>query len=126
MMNRIIEKYKTLKREYLARTPREKWKFVRNVGRFLLIVVGVPVLNAKFYLDWYSFVPLAAIIDFFASTLYTFWHLADEPIKALLPISCFGIVIPVNTDIVLLHSTSACEYNSFSLRVFQSHSCGFA
>lgn len=100
MKKYISEKYRSLKSEYLNRTPLKKWDFVRKIGAFVLILLGIPTLSPKFVIRWYIYGGLVGIVDFFASTLYTTFYFAgsDEPLKAILALALFGTVIPVNDE----------------------------
>lgn len=95
MLGQIISKFKSLKREYLDLSPREKWESVRNIGIFILTLTGVPVLDPSFKVTWYSFAAIIIAIDVQISFIYTIWYFADTPMKAFLMAPMFGTIIPV-------------------------------
>lgn len=97
MFKTLTEKYKVLKEEYLSRSPRGKWEFVRNIGIFVLTLTGVPILDPTYEVYWYSFAPFVTCTDIFISFLYTVWYYRETPLTGFLVTPLFGVVIPVNS-----------------------------
>lgn len=97
MFGQLFQKFQIIRRNYLDRTPLKKWEFVRNFGIFVMRLVGVPILDRNFTIDWYSFVPLLVAVDSAISFFYTVWYFMDTPIKSMLVFSLSGTIIPVNT-----------------------------
>lgn len=95
MLKKLTQLYNSLKSEYLKRSPKKKWIFVRNVGIFVLTLTGVPFLDPNFKVWWYSYAGGFIGIDVFLSFLYTVWYYADTPSKAYLFTAQLGIMIPV-------------------------------
>lgn len=95
MLKYLFEKYKSMKIEYLNRSPRGKWLFVLNMSIFALNAIGCASFVAGFKVSWYTLSTLVLFIDLFLSFLYTLWYYADQPLKGILSISMFGIFIPV-------------------------------
>lgn len=96
MLQKLIELYKSMKTDYLNRSPKGKWLFVRNVGIFVLTLTGVPFLDPNFKIWWYSYAAGVAAADIALSCCYTVWYYADTPIKAILFTPILGIVVPVS------------------------------
>lgn len=92
----MIAKYKSVKADYLNRSPKGKWLLVRNFGIFVQTLIGVPVLDPDFKVNWYSFIGIVGVIDSFASFLYTLWYYFETPIRGFLYTPYFGVIIPVN------------------------------
>lgn len=94
-----IEKLKSVKAEYLSRSPKGKWEFVRNIGIYVLQVTGVPVLDPNFKVYWWSYAITGVILDVTISFAYSVWYYnfkVIDPIKGLFNIPLyFGILIPV-------------------------------
>lgn len=103
MWKKFINLYESIKRDYLNRSPRGKWIFVRNAGIFVLTLLGVPFLNPSFKVWWYSSAAGIVSIDVLLSFCYTLWYYADTPIKALLFTPLLGILIPVRENFNLFH-----------------------
>lgn len=95
MFRKLIEKIKSMKVEYLNRSPRGKLLFVRNVGIFVLTLCGLAVLDPKFKVNWYSYAPAVVSTDLLLSFIYTLWYYSEEPLKGILFTPLFGILIPV-------------------------------
>lgn len=95
----LIEKYKSLKSDYLSLTPREKWKVVRNALSVAFSCIGLKVFDPNFELRWYSYI--SAFTCVYAMTLfpYTIWYYRSEPIKALSYTPYLAILIPVSLAI---------------------------
>lgn len=91
----FLKKYREIKEDYLKRSPRGKWLFVRSIGILFLKIGGVDILNPNFKVWWYSFVPAFIFIDLFASFAYTLWFYKDDPIRGVLSVPIFGVIIPV-------------------------------
>lgn len=100
-MNRniIIEKLSSIRSEYLNRSPKGKWLYVRNIGIHVLRTTGVPVLDPNFKIYWYSYAAGVVIIDVTLSFIYTIWYfMSRDPIKGMLNVPLyFGVLIPVSS-----------------------------
>lgn len=95
MFKSLIEKYKTVKKDFLSRSPRGKWEFSRNIGIFVLTLTGVPVLDPNYKVSWYSYAPLLTCLDIFISFFYTIWYFIETPLTGILVTPLFGVVVPV-------------------------------
>lgn len=95
MIKRFIKKFKRVKADYLSRSPRGKWEFVRNIGIFVLTLTGVPVLDPKYEVFWYSYAPGLTCLDIFISFFYTVWYFIETPLTGILVLPLYGVVIPV-------------------------------
>lgn len=98
----FINKYKSLKVEYLSRSPKGKWVFIRDIGIIVLTMTGVPVLDPNYKVTWFSYAGAIVTIDVFSSFFYTLWHFSDTLIEGFLVTPLFGILLPVNWKIYLL------------------------
>lgn len=96
MLLKLIEKYKSVKADYLNRSPRGKWLFIRNIGISVLTLTGVPVLDPHFEVYWYSFAAGIAAINILLSFLYTLWYYSETPLKRILFTPLLGTFIPVD------------------------------
>lgn len=106
MFNNLIEKFKTTKVEYLSRSPKGKWEFVRNTGIFILRCTGVPVLDPNFKVYWWSYAATGVILDVTFSFIYSVWYfnfMEKDPVKGLFNIPLyFGILIPVALNYLMV------------------------
>lgn len=91
----VIAKYKSIKSEYMHRTPKGKWLFVLNMAIFALKIAGFDILTIDFKLTWISYIPGVVLVDCVLSFIYTIWYYANEPLKGMLFIATFGIIVPV-------------------------------
>lgn len=83
--------------DYMNRSPKEKWKFVRDVGQMFLRFIGVPFLHPTFQVRWYSYVPAVVLMDILLSFFYTVWfYFGCETIKGFLIVSLLGILTSVS------------------------------
>lgn len=96
IIRNITRKYKWLKVNYLRKTPREKWIFLRNIGVFLTRITGVAVLDPNYKIRWYSYIPITLFVDLFASLIYTLWYFADDPLRSIQAVPLIlGVLAPV-------------------------------
>lgn len=95
MFKSLIEKYKTIKKDFFSRSPRGKWEFSRNIGIFVLTLTGVPVLDPNYKVSWYSYAPGLTCLDIFISFFYTIWYFIKTPLTGILVTPLFGVVVPV-------------------------------
>lgn len=95
MLKYITEKLKSVKSEYMNRSPRGKWSFILNMGIFVQKLTAVEMIDRNFKVWWYTYASGVVFIDIFCSFIYTLWYYADTPIKGLLFIALIGIIIPV-------------------------------
>lgn len=105
MLQTLINKYKSAEDEYLIRSPKEKWLFVRNIGIFIFALAGVPVFDPKFKIYFYSYSAGIVIVDVIISFFYTLWYYLNTPtpINGLLVLPIFSIVIPVKKKTLKFH-----------------------
>lgn len=87
--------FKKLKSDYLARSPREKWLFVRNMGLFVQKLLGLAIYEPSYKVSWRTYFTGFLLIQYFSSFAYTLWYYADNPLKGLLAISFVGTILPV-------------------------------
>lgn len=100
MLWAIIKKYRVVKREYLSRSPKGKWLFIRNICTFVLSFTGVQITDSNFEPNFYSYCTGITIISRFISFFYTLWYYSktSTPINGLLMLPMFGALIPVKCD----------------------------
>lgn len=98
MLRIFIDKYKTLKSEYLNRSPNGKWLFVRNIGIFILKLIGVPVFDPNFEVSALSYCSGLICVGISLSAIYTLWYFmkTPTPINGILVIPIYAVLIPVN------------------------------
>lgn len=98
MLRIFIDKYKTLKSEYLNRSPNGKWLFVRNIGIFILKLIGVPVVDPNFEVSAFSYCSGLICGGISVSAIYTLWYFmkTSTPINGILVIPMYAVLIPVN------------------------------
>lgn len=94
-MDKLLKKYREIKKDFLNRSPRGKWLWVRNAAIIVLTVTGVPAMDPQYKVDWWSYAPLTVVIDIFISFIYTIWYYSDNPLEGILAIPTFAIIIPV-------------------------------
>lgn len=95
--NYFIKKYKKIKDDYLSRSPKGKWDFVRNIANSLLQMIGVAVIDLNFKVWWYSYMGAVVLINTALSFLYTLWYFyhIGTPLEGILLIALFGIFVSV-------------------------------
>lgn len=105
MFKKIADKIRSKKAEYMNRSPKGKWRVVRDAGIMVLGYTGVPVLDPNFEVYWWSYAAAAIIVDVTSSFIYTVWYyiyIEKDPIKGALNIPLyFGILVPVRTMNIL-------------------------
>lgn len=98
MIKYLSNKYKGLREEYLARSPRGKWGFVQSLGNFFLKPIGFDFLDRNFKMRWYSYGAFILPLNFFTSFIYTVWY-SENLLNALLGTPCIVIGIVVKLKI---------------------------
>lgn len=91
-----MEKCKSIKENYLNRSSKGKWLFIRNIGIVILKMTGVPILDPHYKVNWWSYGCAVGGINYSISLLYTLWYYADQPMRALQPFVLLGVLIPVS------------------------------
>lgn len=95
----LVEKYQAIKADYVNRSPKEKWMFVRGIGQFILRINGVPFMDPQFQVRWVSYVPAVALTDILISFFYTMWYYyGHETVKGFLIVSLFGVLTSVSSE----------------------------
>lgn len=102
----LLNIYRSIKTEYLNRSPRGKWHFVRKMGSNCLCLLGVPLMQTSsitsihpsFKPYWYSYSGVMVVICITFSHIYTWWfyYHSDDPLKAFLIVPLYGTIVPVN------------------------------
>lgn len=97
MFGKLLENLISIKTNYLKRSPKEKWLFIRDAGILVLKTTGVPVLDPNYDIYWYSYAAGFVIFDVTISFIYSVWYYKDkDPIRGLLNIPLyFGVLVPV-------------------------------
>lgn len=107
MFKYLVDKYKSMKGEYMSRSPKEKWKFVLNWAIFFQKITGVAVLDKNYEVYWYTYGLCAAFLDINISLAYSIWYYhSDSPLKGFLFMSQLGVCIPVKQISTLFHNSS--------------------
>lgn len=113
----LIEKYKSLKSDYLSGSPREKWKLVRNASSYAFSFIGLEVLDPNFKLWWFSYISVFGFFYTIILCAYTSWYYRSEPLKGLLYTPSLTIMIPVSLTI---HPPKNLRYETKSPRFYRA------
>lgn len=98
-MFNFLKSYSAAKSDFLSRSPKGKWLFVRDVAISLLRLTGAAALDPTFEVYWYSYFPGVTAIIGFISFLYTIWYYSSiYPLKGYLFLPLYAIVIPVSSE----------------------------
>lgn len=89
----IVEKYKSIKEQWLSKTPKEKWLLFYRIGDFALRLIGVNVFNDNPRSIWtYSFA--VAIVSYAVLFIHTTISCSTENIlENCLNNLCAGAVL---------------------------------
>lgn len=87
--------YERIKADYIKRSPKGKWIFIRDFAIPLLKIIGLAILDPNFKVWWYSYFSIVVYINFFSSLIYTIWYYSDDPIQACRVFTLFGVAISV-------------------------------
>lgn len=117
MFDKLIKKYKSIKSEYLNRSPRQKWELIRNATIFVHTPLGHTALDPNYKPSWLSLIPMLVPIDVFISFAYTIWIYRDEPMKGFLFTPLISVLVPVNTPNKTKQKT---VYISFSYHTIEN------
>lgn len=97
MLNKLKKRIDSFKSEYMERSPRGKWRFVRDIGNSILSLAGIPFLNPHFENYWYSYSGAVLSAVFFISFGYSYWFYMDrDRMQIALITPLFGLMILVN------------------------------
>lgn len=84
------------KKNYMKKTPYEKWYFVRHIHMMLVKLIGVDVMNDNYEVNIKTLIPILVEVNFLCLLTYTLIHYRNEPFKALIATPPIGILIPVS------------------------------
>ena len=87
--------FKKVKQNYLAKNPRQKWLYVRNLNALTVKFIGCQFMETNFKLRIESFIPMYLAVNYFTLLLYTLYYYRTEPFRALQAIPPSGFFIPV-------------------------------
>lgn len=99
-------RFSNLKKEYLGKSPHEKWFFVRKINSLMLIVFGCEFMEANYKPSIRSLTPVYLIANYFGLLVYTLYYYRNDPFRALEPTPAAGLYLPV------------CLANNLSLRIY--------
>lgn len=91
----FIKTCKSIKENYLKKSPKQKWLFIRDIGISILSLSGVPILDPNHKTYWYSYAVCGLTVDYTFSFFYTIWYYFDQPMKSLQSLPLLGVLIPV-------------------------------
>lgn len=111
-------KYVEFRDDYLYRSPKRKWDFIRCIAGYFLRMIGIPVVDHDFKVWWYSYMCAVCMANMVLSFLYTLWYYADEPLKGSLFVSMFGIFISVSTEFTDQFSNIIRFFKNFMIPLF--------
>lgn len=120
--NYLVNKYMAIKHDYLSRSPKGKWDFIRKIGNGFLRMIGVAIIDSKFEERWYSYGGAIILSNIALSFLYTFWYSYqnETPLQGILLVAMFGIFVSVCAVLAVL--MEICLNSCF---VFNSIQLGF-
>lgn len=70
-LKKSVEKILVLKRNVLNKTPKEKNRYIQQLGTFFLGKLGVAVTDPKFKIYWFSFFSLYVLCNYIGLATYT-------------------------------------------------------
>lgn len=79
---------KEFKAEYLAKSPLDKWLFIRKINIFLLQLVGAQLMEADYKLNFKTLIPLYLMLNYLSLLTYTLFYYRHTPFRALQSIQC--------------------------------------
>lgn len=95
-IKRFCFNFKDFKREYLAKSPLEKWFFVRSVNVFAFEVIGTQFMKDDYKIHFQTFIPLYLMVNYFSLLIYTLFYYRNEPFRALQSTPMCGLMVPVS------------------------------
>lgn len=101
----LLFSFKTIKQNYMRKSPYEKWYFIRNIHATLVKLVGVDVMNDNFKVNIRTLIPIYVEVNYLCLLTYTLIYYRNEPFKALIATPSMGILIPVSLFWVKIHFT---------------------
>lgn len=95
------------KKEYLAKSPHDKWFFVRNINTFMLTLFGCEFMEANYKFSIRSMTVVYLMVNYFGLLIYTLYYYWNDPYRALESTPASGVYLPVglanNWTIEFLH-----------------------
>lgn len=88
-------KLERLKEEYLAKSPLEKWLFVREINLFSMNMIGVGFMDVNYKLQWKTWIPIYLLVNYYSLMFYTCYYYWNEPVRAIEATIINGIMGPV-------------------------------
>lgn len=100
-MNFFREKYKSLKRRWFSKTPKEKYFFCHKIGDFTLRLVGINLFgNNEIYFWTYSSGVLLAIYTVLAVYTIVISNIESHFKECLECLCISGVMVAVQTEIL--------------------------
>lgn len=94
-----LKYFRDLKREYLAKSPRGKWEFIRDINIIPMNFIGTEYMEPNFRINWKTVIPPFIGLEYTLAMSYTLHYHKDNPLKAMQATPLLGIVIPVCFDV---------------------------
>lgn len=94
-VNWTRSKIQSVEHDYQERSPRGKWDILRKTANYLLGVIGLAVLDRKFKVWYWSYLPGMLGVDYPILAVYTMWKFRNEPLIAFQTTCLYGLLIPV-------------------------------
>lgn len=92
----ICLRFKKLKHNYLAKTPLEKWHFIRQINYKLLKVVGVQIMRSDYKVHAKTFIGVYLVLNYYILMVYTWYYYRNDLFRALISTPALGTFVPVS------------------------------
>lgn len=91
-----MHRLQNIKQNYFAKSPLEKWDFVRQIQIILLKMFGLQILDSKFKAHFGTLLPFYLLFNYGGLLVYTLIYYRKDPLKALIATPPLGIYAPVS------------------------------
>lgn len=89
-------RFRKVKQNYLAKSPLEKWNFVRQINYKLLSVIGVQFMQADYKMHANTFIGVYLVLNYYILMIYTWYYYRNDPYRALISTPALGTFVPVS------------------------------
>lgn len=100
---------KEFKAEYLAKSPLEKWLFIRKINIFLLQFIGAQFMEANYKLHFKTLIPLYLMLNYLSLLIYTLFYYRHTPFRAFQSTPMCEIIIPVKSVQIFIQFITYCQ-----------------
>lgn len=101
-MEYLFNRFKSIKLNYLAKSPLEKWHFVRQINYYLFKIIGVDFMEKKYKVNILTLIPILLVLNYYVLLIYTWYYYRHNMYRALISSPALGTFIPCTILLIII------------------------